>query len=46
MKIKLDENILVGLAFLLSQMRHDLDTAMQEGLAGHEDGCGSHATAP
>jgi predicted nuclease of predicted toxin-antitoxin system len=36
-KLKLDENLPVSLAPLLSAMGHDVDTALDEGLAGCDD---------
>lgn len=37
MKIKLDENMPVSLAGLLSSLGHDVHTAQSEGLAGRSD---------
>ena len=37
MKIKLDENLPVRLSQALSQLGHDVDTAMEEGLIGKDD---------
>jgi predicted nuclease of predicted toxin-antitoxin system len=37
MKIKLDENLPVGLAFLLQDLGHDVHTTREEGLSGHAD---------
>ena len=37
MKIKLDENMPVGLAEILSQLGHDADTVYDEGYAGNKD---------
>jgi len=44
MRLKLDENLPASLAISLSAMGHDVDTAIDEGLAGHDDGCISQAT--
>jgi len=37
MKIKLDENMPSRLAEMLSQLGHDVDTVMSEGLSGRDD---------
>ena len=37
MKIKLDENLPLGLAFLLQDLGHDVHTTRDEGLSGHPD---------
>jgi len=37
MKIKLDENIPGRLVSVLSQLGHDVDTVVQEGLSGRDD---------
>lgn len=37
MKIKLDENMPKQLAGILASLGHDVDTVVQEGLAGHVD---------
>jgi predicted nuclease of predicted toxin-antitoxin system len=37
MKIKLDENIPAGLAPILAELSHDVDTVLQEGLGGAAD---------
>jgi predicted nuclease of predicted toxin-antitoxin system len=37
MKIKLDENLPLGLAFLLQDLGHDVHTTREEGLSGHAD---------
>ncbi len=37
MKIKLDENIPVGLCGVLAASGHDVDTAKEEGVAGQDD---------
>lgn len=37
MKIKLDENLPVSLQQALSELGHDVDTVMSEGIAGHCD---------
>lgn len=38
MKIKLDENLPLGLAYLLQDLGHDVHTTREEGLSGHADG--------
>lgn len=38
MKIKLDENIPVSIAPVLTELGHDVDTVEQEQLAGRDDG--------
>jgi predicted nuclease of predicted toxin-antitoxin system len=37
MRIKLDENLPKRLSAALQKLGHDVDTAIQEGLAGHPD---------
>lgn len=37
MNIKMDENLPFGLAFLLRELGHDVDTVQDEQLIGHED---------
>ena len=37
MKIKLDENMPIGLETVLNSMDHDVVTAPEEGLAGRDD---------
>ena len=37
MKIKLDENLPLRLAFLLQELGHDVDTVQDEQLVGHRD---------
>jgi len=37
-KIKLDENLPEGLVAALTDLGHDVDTAVREGLAGRDDG--------
>ena len=37
MKIKLDENIPVSTSQVLMEIGHDVETAIGEGLAGHDD---------
>ena len=37
MKIKLDENMPQALESLLTSLGHDVDTVLQEGLAGYDD---------
>jgi predicted nuclease of predicted toxin-antitoxin system len=37
MKIKLDENMPIGLAAILSSLGHDVETVVQEGMAGCPD---------
>ncbi len=37
MKIKLDENLPARLGDVLSDLGHDIDTVIQERLAGHSD---------
>lgn len=37
MRIKLDENLPLGLADELANLGHDVDTTISEGLAGHTD---------
>jgi predicted nuclease of predicted toxin-antitoxin system len=36
-KLKLDENLPEALAQVLTRLGHDVDTARDEGLAGHDD---------
>ncbi len=38
MKVKLDENLPVGLVETVTALGHDVDTVPMEGLAGHADG--------
>lgn len=37
MRIKRDENVPIGLVTILTSYGHDVDTTVQEGLAGHTD---------
>ncbi len=40
MKIKLDENLPQRLIAALTDLGHDVDTAVHEGLTGRDDGAG------